>query len=95
MPSYHEGLPRSTLEAMSMGRSVITTDASGCKETVKNGINGFIVPVASVDMIAEKMIWFIEHSEQIEPMGIESRRMVVEKFDVHKVNAKMLDIIVL
>ena len=94
-PSYHEGLPRSTLEAMSMGRAVITTDASGCKETVKNGNNGFIVPVASVDMLVEKMIWFIEHSEQIEPMGIESRRMVVEKFDVHKVNAKMLDIIVL
>ena len=95
LPSYHEGLPRSTLEAMSMGRSVITTDASGCKETVKNGINGFIVPVGSIDKLVEKMIWFIEHSEQIEPMGIESRRMVVEKFDVHKVNAKMLDIIVL
>ena len=95
LPSYHEGLPRSTLEAMSMGRAVITTNAFGCRETVKNGINGFIVPVASVDMLAEKMIWFIEHPEQIEPMGIASRRMVVEKFDVHKVNAKMLDIIVL
>ena len=95
LPSYHEGLPRSTLEAMSMGRAVITTNAFGCRETVKNGINGFIVPVASVDKLVEKMIWFIEHSEQIEPMGIESRRMVVEKFDVHKVNAKMLDIIVL
>ena len=92
LPSYHEGLPRSTLEAMSMGRAVITTDASGCKETVKNGNNGFIVPIASIDMLVEKMIWFIEHSEQIEPMGIESRRMVVEKFDVHKVNVKMLDI---
>ena len=95
LPSYHEGLPRSTLEAMSMGRAVITTNAFGCRETVKNGINGFIVPVASVDMLAEKMIWFIEHPEQIEPMGIASRRMVVEKFDVHKVNAKMLDIIAL
>ena len=95
LPSYHEGLPRSTLEAMSMGRAVITTNAFGCRETVKNGINGFIVPVASVDMLAEKMIWFIEHPEQIELMGIASRRMVVEKFDVHKVNAKMLDIIVL
>ena len=59
-----------------MGRPVITTDASGCKETVKEGVNGFIVPVASVDMLAEKMIWFIEHSNQIEPMGIASRRMV-------------------
>ena len=91
LPSYHEGLPRSTLEAMSMGRPIITTNASGCKETVKEGVNGFKVPVASIDILAEKMIWFIEHSNQIEPMGIVSRRMVEEKFDVCKVNAKMLD----
>ena len=92
LPSYHEGLPRSTLEAMSMGRAVLTTEAAGCKETVKNGINGFIVPVGSVDKLAEKMIWFIEHSDQIAPMGLESRRMVVEKFDVKKVNTKMLKV---
>ena len=91
LPSYHEGLPRSTLEAMSMGRPIITTNASGSKETVKEGINGFKVPVANVDKLVEKMIWFIEHSDQIEPMGIESRRMVEEKFDVRKVNAIMLD----
>ena len=92
LPSYHEGLPRSTLEAMSMGRAVLTTDAAGCKETVENGINGFIVPVGSVDKLAEKMIWFIEHPEQIAPMGLESRRMVEEKFDVKKVNTKMLNV---
>ena len=91
LPSYHEGLPRSTLEAMSMGRPIITTNASGCKETVKEGVNGFLVPVASIDILAKKMIWFIEHSNQIEPMGIASRRMVEEKFDVCKVNAIMLD----
>jgi len=91
LPSYHEGLPRSTLEAMSMGRPIITTNASGCKETVKEGVNGFLVPVASIDILAEKMVWFIEHSNQIEPMGIASRRMVEEKFDVCKVNAIMLD----
>ena len=91
LPSYHEGLPRSTLEAMSMGRPVITTVASGCKETVKEGVNGFLVPIASIDILAKKMIWFIEHSNQIEPMGIASRRMVEEKFDVCKVNAIMLD----
>ena len=92
LPSYHEGIPRSTLEAMSMGRAVITTDATGCKETVENGINGFKVSVRSINELAEKMIWFIEHPEQIELMGIESRRIVVEKFDVHKVNKKMLNI---
>ena len=93
LPSYHEGLPRSTLEAMSMGRPVITTEASGCKETVKEGVNGFKVPIANVDVLAEKMIWFIENSNQIESMGIESRNIVEEKFDVRKVNAKMMDII--
>ena len=93
LPSYHEGLPRSTLEAMSMGRPIITTEASGCKETVKEGVNGFKVPIANIDALAEKMIWFIENSNQIESMGIESRNMVEEKFDVHKVNAKMMDII--
>ena len=86
-------MPRSTLEAMSMGRPVITTDASGCKETVKEGINGFIVPVNNVDKLVEKMIWFIEHSDRLEAMGIASRRMVEEKFDVRKVNSAMLDII--
>jgi glycosyltransferase involved in cell wall biosynthesis len=77
---------------MSMGRAVITTDATGCKETVENGINGFKVSVRSINELAEKMIWFIEHPEQIELMGIEIHRIVVEKFDVHKVNKKMLNI---
>ena len=76
-----------------MGRPVITTEASGCKETVKEGVNGFKVPIANVDVLAEKMIWFIENSNQIESMGIESRNIVEEKFDVRKVNAKMMDII--
>ena len=69
---------------------VIQAGATGCKETVENGINGFKVSVRSFNELAEKMIWFIEHPEQIELMGIESRRIVVEKFDVHKVNKKML-----
>ncbi len=92
LPSYHEGLPRSTLEAMSMGRPVLTTNAVGCKETVKEGINGFKVPVKSSEMLAKKMIWFIENSDQIGGMGIESRKIVEDKFDVHKVNKEMLKI---
>ena len=92
LPSYHEGLPRSTLEAMSMGRPVLTTNAVGCKETVEEGINGFKVPVKSSEALAKKMIWFIENSDQIEKMGIESRKMAEDKFDVHKVNKEMLKI---
>jgi glycosyltransferase involved in cell wall biosynthesis len=92
LPSYHEGLPRSTIEAMSIGRPVITTTAVGCRETVEEGVNGFKVAVADAKSLAEKMIWFIEHPEQIEPMGLASRRMAEDRFDVHKVNAKMLEI---
>jgi len=92
LPSYHEGLPRSTLEAMSMGRAVLTTDAVGCKETVQNGVNGFKVPVKSVNHLVDKIIWFIENSDQIGKMGIESRKMAEDKFDVHKINKEMLKI---
>jgi glycosyltransferase involved in cell wall biosynthesis len=92
LPSYHEGLPRSTLEAMSMGRPILTTNAVGCKDTVENGVNGFKVQVKSVDELSKKMIWFIEFSDQINKMGLESRKMVEDKFDVHKVNKEILKI---
>ncbi len=92
LPSYHEGLPRSTLEAMSMGRPILTTYAPGCKETVKNNINGFKVAAGSKNELSEKMIWFIKNPEQIKKMGLESRIMVKEMFDVQKVNLRMLNI---
>ena len=90
LPSYREGLPRSTQEAMAMGRPVITTDAPGCRETVEEGVNGFIVPVRNPEALAQKMLTFVEHPELIYPMGIESRRIAEEKFDVHKINAQIL-----
>jgi glycosyltransferase involved in cell wall biosynthesis len=92
LPSYHEGLPRSTLEAMSMGRPVLTTNAVGCRETIKNSVNGFMVPVKSVKKLVEMIIWFIGHSDQIEKMGLASRKMAEDRFDVRKVNEEMLKI---
>lgn len=90
LPSYREGVPRSTQEAMAMGRPVITTDAPGCRETVEHGRNGFLVPVRDPRALAEAMLRFIEQPELIESMGRESRRMAEERFDVYKVNAVML-----
>lgn len=92
LPSFHEGMPNTTLEAMAMGRPIITTDAVGCKETVNNSINGFKVSVGSIEELVKKMIWFIENKGQIAKMGIASRTIVEENFDVQKVNAKMLNI---
>ncbi|MDV2582160.1 glycosyltransferase family 4 protein [Alkalibacillus haloalkaliphilus] len=90
LPSYREGTPRTVLEAMAMKRPVITTDAPGCKETVVDGVNGFIVPVRNSDAVADKMEWFISNQEQIDIMGEESYKLCYEKFDVEKVNREML-----
>ena len=93
LPSYHEGLPRSTLEAMSMGCPILTTNASGCKETVIEGVNGYMVQIGSSEELAKKMIWFIENKDKIPLMGKESRIIVERKFDVRKVNKDMLRIL--
>ena len=90
LPSYREGTPRSVLEAMSMGRPIITTDAPGCRETVENGVNGFLVSVKSTHVLAEVMEKFIRNPDMIEQMGVESRRIAKEKYDVHKVNKVIL-----
>ena len=91
LPSYREGTPRTVLEAMAMGRAVITTDAPGCRETVLDGDNGFLVPVKDADALAQAMLRFIEQPELIAQMGQRSRSIAEEKYDVHKVNAQMLE----
>lgn len=91
LPSYREGTPRTVLEAMAMGRAVITTDAPGCRETVLDGDNGFLVPVKDTDALAQAMLRFIEQPELIAQMGQRSRSIAEEKYDVHKVNAQMLE----
>lgn len=93
LPSYREGVPRSTQEAMAIGRAIITTDVPGCRETVEDGINGFLVPPYSVEKIVEKMIYFIENPSQINLMGLESRRIAEEKFDIKAVNRRLISII--
>ncbi len=86
LPSYREGTPKSNLEAMACGRAIITTNAPGCKETVQDGENGFLVPIKDVDAIYEKMIWFIDNPNDARNMGIKGRIMAEDIFDVKKVN---------
>lgn len=91
LPSYYrEGVPRSTQEAMAMGRPVITTDSPGCRETVITGRNGFLVPPRSSDALVAAMLRFIEEPELIVSMGQESRRMAEERFDARRVNRRLL-----
>ena len=90
LPSYREGTPRTVLEAMAMGRAIITTNAPGCKGTVIDGVSGFLVPVKNSSALADKMIEFIKNPELIISMGQKSYEYCLEKFDVNKVNAEML-----
>lgn len=92
LPSYYpEGIPRSILEAMAMKRPIITVDSSGCRDTVVDGVNGFLVPPRDANMLAEKMIWMIENQEKAIEMGQKSREICEQKFDVNKINMAMIN----
>lgn len=94
LPSYYrEGVPRSTQEAMATGRAVITSDAPGCRETVDEGVNGFLVPVRDVPALANAMLRFVENRTLIGTMGRESRRLAEARFNVHTINARLLKIL--
>lgn len=91
LPSYREGVPRSTQEAMAMARPVITTDVPGCRETVVEGRNGFLVPAKDASALTDAMLRFVERPQLVAPMGAESRNMAEERFDVAKVNARLIE----
>lgn len=91
LPSYREGTPRSVLEAMSIGRPIITTDVPGCRETVVHGHNGLLVPPRSSAALAEAMIEMIRSSnDAMLAMGNASKEIVRARFDVHDVNQTII-----
>ena len=90
LPSYREGTPRSVLEAMAMGRPIITTDAPGCRETVVDTFNGYLVPPRDANALFDAMKRFIDRPDRVARMGSASRRLAEEKFDVRLVNESLL-----
>lgn len=93
LPSYREGTPRTVLEAMAMGRAVITTDAPGCRQTVAESETGFLVPIGDARALAAAMRRFLEDPALIERFGETGRERAEAVFDVHRVNAVMLQAI--
>lgn len=95
LPSYHEGTPKTVLEAMAMGRPIVTTDAPGCRETVEDGQNGFLVPIKDIDCLVERMLTIISNGAMVESMAQKSLIRVREKYDVKLVNkeiARIMDL---
>jgi glycosyltransferase involved in cell wall biosynthesis len=90
LPSYGEGMPRSLLEAMAMGRAILTTDVPGCRETVEAGRNGLLVPPRDATALADAMLCMVSNLGQLEEMGRQSRALAEERFDVHAVNRAIL-----
>lgn len=90
--AYREGTPRVILEAMASGRAIITTFTPGCKETVVEGKNGFFVPSHDPQAVAEKMMYFIEHPDDIAKMGKESLELCKNKYEISIINKNMLSI---
>ena len=85
LPSYREGVPRTLLEAASMGKPIVTTDTVGCREVVKDGYNGYLVPVSDSTALSEKIELLINDTKKREIMGKNGRILVINEFDVHKV----------
>lgn len=93
LPSYREGMPRSSQEAMATGRAIITTDAPGCKDTVIEGENGFIIPRWDEHNLVNKMLFFIDNPDAIDKMGLVSNKIAIDNLDINKVNKKLISII--
>ncbi len=91
LPSYYrEGLPRSILEAMAMGRPVITTEAPGCRDAVEAGKNGLLVPVRDAVALAAAMEVLVLDPGLAQAMGHFGRDLSVSKFEARKVSAQVV-----
>lgn len=92
LPSYREGLPKVLVEAAACGRPIVTTDTPGCREIVRDGENGLLVPVKSVELLAAALRRLIENPDLRLEMGQRGREMAVAGFSVERVNAETLDL---
>jgi glycosyltransferase involved in cell wall biosynthesis len=91
LPSYYrEGVPRTNLEALAIGRPIVTTDWVGCRETVEDGVNGFLVPPRDPVALAERLERYLRDPALAARHGRASRALAERRFDVHEVNAQML-----
>jgi glycosyltransferase involved in cell wall biosynthesis len=91
LPSYYrEGLPRTILEAMATGRGVVTTNLPGCRDAVRDGINGLLVPPRDARELARAMRTLANDRTVAELMGARGRAIAEQEYDVRRVNALLL-----
>ena len=74
-----------------MRRPIITTDTPGCRETVKHGQNGFLIPPRSLEPLIEKIMFFVNNPHEVKKMGDASLKIATERYDVHLVNEQLIE----
>ena len=89
---YREGLPKSVIEAEAIGRPVVTTDSVGCRDTVIDGKNGYMIPIKNSDVLAMALKKLIDNPELRQQMGKNAREFAVSKFDIKDVVKVHLDV---
>tara|TARA_B100001057_G_scaffold129720_1_gene128806 strand:+ start:222 stop:1328 length:1107 start_codon:yes stop_codon:yes gene_type:complete len=92
LPSYREGLPKSTIEAMAIGRPIITTTAPGCDDTVEDGLNGYKVKAGDIQGLSKKIQELVENQQLRTQMGENSRELFLKKFTLEKVVSQTFDL---
>jgi glycosyltransferase involved in cell wall biosynthesis len=91
LPSYYrEGVPRTNLEALAVGRPIVTTDWVGCRDTVEDGVNGFLVPPRDPVALADRLERYLRDPALVGRHGSASRALAERRFDIRQVNAQML-----
>lgn len=94
LPTYYgEGVPRSLLEAMAMGRPIVTTDMPGCRDTVEPGVNGALTPPRDGAALAKALLEMAAAPDQLARMGEHGRRRAVSLFDARQVSAEIVDFV--
>ena len=92
LPSYREGLPKSTIEAMAIGRPIITTTAPGCDDTVEDGFNGYKVKAGDIEGLSKKLQTLTENEQLRIQMGKNSRELFLKNFTLEKVVSQTFEL---
>jgi glycosyltransferase involved in cell wall biosynthesis len=92
LPSYREGAPRILLETAAAGLPIVTTDVPGCREVVRHGVNGLLVPPRDAPALADAIASLIEHPERGRKMGLAGRNIALAEFDESIVIRRTLDV---
>jgi glycosyltransferase involved in cell wall biosynthesis len=92
LPSYLEGLPKVLIEAAACGRAIVTTDVPGCREVVRHGYNGLLVPPRNTEALARAISMLLKDSALRAQMGMRGRETAIEQFSEEKVIAATLSV---